>query len=237
MSYLKRIPFQTIKNARDLGGFQTLDKKITCWGKIFRTANMDDINDYDIKLLKEMNISTIIDLRRDEEIKANHKNIDKVRDNFIYKHVSLSKGFMRDEEIKKILERKITIASTYYDLIDNYKSVKEILEIIINCKEAVLFHCQEGKDRTGIITMILYWILNVERCDIIADYEISSANLGYVERYDENELYSIFRITNPYTIKDAYAYITRKYHSPEEYFEYAKIDKTLIEKLKEKMLE
>ena len=101
----------------------------------------------------------------------------------------------------------------------------------------VLFHCQEGKDRTGIISMILLGLAGSFRTDIMADYEISSANLGYVDRYDQNESESIFRITSPYNIKEAMEYIERKYKTFEAYLEYAGVDEKTIEKLKEKMIE
>lgn len=237
MNFYKRIPLETIKNMRDLGGIPTLDGKMTSWGKIYRSANMDDINEHDIRVLKELNISTIIDLRRDREIEVFHKNIELVKKNFDYHKVSLANREMRDEEIRRVIEKKDTIGETYINLIDNFPAVKEILELIASSSGSVLFHCQEGKDRTGIITMLLYWILNVERSDIIADYEISSAYLGYVERYDEDEDFSVFRITSPYTMKEAISYVSRKYKTVEEYFDYGKIDKSIIKKIRKKMLD
>lgn len=110
------------------------------------------------------------------------------------------------------------------------------MEVLSQDNGISLFHCQEGKDRTGIISMILLGLANVSRSDIIADYEISSAYLGYVERYDENEPYSVFRITSPYNMKEAYEYLIRKYESFEAYLAYAGVDKEIIEKLKGKLL-
>lgn len=237
MKYYKRLPFETIKNVRDLGGYPTLDGKMVSYGKVYRAANMDDLNEKDIEYLKSLNISTIIDLRREKEVETYHKKIDLVRENFDYKNISLASRNMRQEEIIRIINKEDSVGKSYYNLIDNYPAVKEIMEIIANAKGAVLFHCQEGKDRTGIISMIIYGLCNCYRSDIIADYEISAANLGYIERYDEDEDYSVFRITNPYNMKEAYNYIIRKYKSFEEYLTYAKVDKKTIEKIKEKMIE
>ena len=110
------------------------------------------------------------------------------------------------------------------------------MEVFAKTEKAILFHCQEGKDRTGIISMILLGLANVARADIIADYEISSAYLGYIERYDEHEPLSVFRITNPYSMKEAYDYIERKYKTFEDYLLYAKVDQDIIDKVKNKLI-
>lgn len=237
IKYLKRLPFESIKNARSLGGLPCLDGKVTSWSSFYRSANLDDISENDLRLLKDLNVSSIIDLRRDDEVLQNHKNLDRIKEGFDYYQISLSPRAMRKEEIQRIIDRKDSIGKSYISIIDNYKAVKKIFEILAKSKGACLYHCQEGKDRTGIITMILYGLAKVSRSDIIADYEISSANLGYIERYDQNEKDSIFRITNPYSMKEAISYVVRKYTTFEAYLEYAKIDKEYIEILKEKLVE
>lgn len=237
MQFFRRLAIDNIKNARDLGGFPTLDGKVTSWGKFLRTATLDDAKDYDIKFLKDYGVKTLIDSRRESEIPFESQSYKKLQENFDYNHISLApdKG-LREKEIRQIINREISIGSTYRTLIDNYKKIREIMEVLSQDKGISLFHCQEGKDRTGIISMILLGLANVSRSDIIADYEISSAYLGYVERYDENEPYSVFRITSPYNMKEAYEYLIRKYESFEAYLAYAGVDKKIIEKLKVKLL-
>ncbi|MDY3006174.1 tyrosine-protein phosphatase [Anaerococcus sp. AGMB00486] len=237
IKYLKRLPFESIKNARDLGGMPTLDGEITSWSKFIRSANLDDITDKDISLLKDLNVSTIIDLRRDDEVYKNHKRLEKINENFSYHQVSLSPRAMRYEEIQRIIDKKDSIGKSYISIIDNYKAIRKVFEILADNDKVTLFHCQEGKDRTGIISMVLYGLANVARSDIIADYEISSANLGYIERYDQDEKGSIFRVTNPYNMKEAISYIIRKYQSFESYLYYAKLDRNSIDKLKKKLIE
>lgn len=237
MKYYKRIPFETIKNFRDLGGLATKDGRSVRWGKIFRSANMDLISDSDIEKMKELDITRVIDLRRDQEIEEFYKNIDKVRDNFDYCQISLAKTHFGHKEIQAIIDGEVSVGKSYRDLIDNYEAVKEILTIIANTEESVIFHCQEGKDRTGIIAMIIYGLLNVDPIDIIADYEISSAYLGYISEYDQEDDFSVFRITNPYNMKEAYSYVIERYGTFESYAKALDLDFDLVEKLRKKMLE
>lgn len=236
MTYFKRIPFETINNFRDLGGVINRDGKLIEWGKIYRSANMDEITDKEIEKMKDLDIGTVIDLRRDSEVKKNSKNLDKVKKNFDYYQISLASMNFGDREIQEILDKKVTVGRTYRDLIDNHEAVREILKLIVNSEDAVIFHCQEGKDRTGVIAMILYGLLNVDQIDIIADYEISSAYLGYINNYGPDEDYQIFRITNPYNMKEAYNYILDEYGTFENYINTLELDKNLVKKLREKML-
>lgn len=237
MQYCKRLALDNVKNARDLGGVPTIDGNITKWNNFLRTANLDDISDSEIKTLKDYGIETIIDLRREREIPFGSEEHKRIIDNFKFNHISLAPdNEFRKEEIEQIINKEISIGTTYRNLIDNFSKIRQIMEVFAKTEKAILFHCQEGKDRTGIISMILLGLANVARADIIADYEISSAYLGYIERYDEHEPLSVFRITNPYSMKEAYDYIERKYKTFEDYLLYAKVDQDIIDKVKNKLI-
>lgn len=236
MRYLKRLDIDNIKNARDLGGVPTLDHRSTKWHEFFRTASLDDINEADMEQLKKLNISTIIDLRRINEIDFESESHKKIKENFDYHHISLAPDReFRKEEIEKIISGKISVGQSYRNLIDHYVAVKEIVEVLARAEGSVLYHCQEGKDRTGIVSMIIMGLADVARGDIIADYEISSAHLGYIERYDEDEPFSVFRITDPYYMKEAYDYVIRKYGSFEAYLIYAKCEQKDIDMLRSRI--
>lgn len=238
MRYLKRLDIDNIKNARDLGGVPTLDHRSTKWHEFFRTASLDDINDADMEQLKKLNVSTIIDLRRINEIDFESESHKKIKENFDYHHISLAPDReFRKEEIEKIISGKISVGQSYRNLIDHYVAVKEIVEVLARAEGSVLYHCQEGKDRTGIVSMIIMGLVDVARGDIIADYEISSAHLGYIERYDEDEPFSVFRITDPYYMKEAYDYVIRKYGSFEAYLLYAKCEQKDIDMLRSRIRE
>lgn len=238
MRYLKRLDIDNIKNARDLGGVPTLDHRSTKWHEFFRTASLDDINEADMEQLKKLNISTIIDLRRINEIDFESESHKKIKENFDYHHISLAPDReYRKEEIEKIISGKISVGQSYRNLIDHYVAVKEIVEVLARAEGSVLYHCQEGKDRTGIVSMIIMGLADVARGDIIADYEISSAHLGYIERYDEDEPFSVFRITDPYYMKEAYDYVIRKYGSFEAYLLYAKCEQKDIDMLRSRIRE
>lgn len=237
MKYLKRLDLDSIDNTRDLGGIPTADKESTAWHRLFRSANLDEATAKDLEDLKEIGIDILIDLRRDNEIDFDSKSHQNIKENFAYHQVSLSpdKKF-RQEEIDQIISKEVSIGESYRNLIDNFPAVKEIMEIIARADGSVIYHCQEGKDRTGIISMILLGLAGVRRGDIIADYEVSSAHLGYIERYEEDEPFSIFRITDPYYMKEAYDYVIETYGTFEDYLKEVGLDDKTIKTLREKLL-
>lgn len=233
--YLKRLPLKEIKNARDIGGVPTEDGNSTNWQRFIRTASLDKADDSDLEYLKDLGVTTVIDLRRKGEIEPREAEVSKIRDNFTYYNVSLAgdREFSR-EDFNKVLSKEITVGQTYSNLIDNYKAIREIMEIFAESDGISLFHCQEGKDRTGIISMILMGLAGVNKEDIIADYEVSSAHLGYID-YDRDDEFTIFRITSPYYMKEAYEYVIEKYGSFESYLLEAGVTEETIKKVREKI--
>ncbi|MDU1315785.1 tyrosine-protein phosphatase [Anaerococcus hydrogenalis] len=121
IKYLKILPFENIKNARSLGGYPTCDGKITSWESFIRSANLDNLTENDMELLKDLNVSTVIDLRREEETKYNSEKIDIIKNNFSYKQISLLPAPMNQEYIQKILDGEISIGRSYISLIDNFE--------------------------------------------------------------------------------------------------------------------
>ena len=61
----------------------------------------------------------------------------------------------------------------YTYLLDNKIKIKEIFDVIASSKGGVLFHCTAGKDRTGVVSALILGLCNVDRKDIIANYEVT----------------------------------------------------------------
>ncbi|WP_297790969.1 tyrosine-protein phosphatase [uncultured Anaerococcus sp.] len=234
--YLKRLPLKNIKNARDLGGVPTISGSATNWQKFIRTATLDGAKIDDLSYLMDLGITSIVDLRRKGEIDEDKESIRKIKENFSYYNVSLA----GDREFSKVdmgrvLNKEVTVGGTYSNLIDNYSAIREIMEIFARDDGGCLFHCQEGKDRTGIISMILMGLADVSKEDIIADYEVSSAHLGYID-LDQKDPFSIFRITSPFYMKEAYEYVLKNYGSFDAYLMKAGVSEEVIERVRRKIV-
>ncbi|KAJ1798544.1 hypothetical protein LPJ59_002428 [Coemansia sp. RSA 2399] len=77
-----------------------------------------------------------------------------------------------------------TLAGSYEDYIDYCKEeFAAVMRIFADpCAYPILFHCQHGKDRTGIVAMLLLGILDVDDQIIAADYVQSEGNLAPVRQ-------------------------------------------------------
>lgn len=160
---MRRIVCKNVKNLRDLGGYLTKENKITRFNIFYRSDLPKDMNSQEIKYLLDNNLTTVIDLRNKEEVKRKNNclNIQDIN----YYNVSLL-----GDKCPKV---ESDIPKGYIDILSNRETMYEVFNIIKNANGNVLFNCTAGKDRTGVVAMILLLLADVYENDIIADYQIS----------------------------------------------------------------
>lgn len=194
----ERINFDGLVNCRDLGGFNGLNHKKTAYKKVFRSESLDRLSEKDKKKIsQDLGIHYDIDLRSPTESKVfpdvKISGVDYVLlplqvDKAIFgnrnhpeydlKDVNLNRNidflFHWDENgsslmaMRKNYREKITSEHSR-------KSYKEFFSLLAKPdSEAVLFHCHDGKDRTGILTMLYLGLLGVSNEDILDDYLASN---------------------------------------------------------------
>ena len=192
------IVFDNIDNARDLGGIIGAGGKAIRPHRLIRTAHLHDASDADIARLKaEYNLCRIFDFRSLGEFQAvPDREIEGVQ------HHLLPTIDMRAEqqtgkpipdeaflELDKYIvnysfypEVQMMAANMYPSLICSEFSQLQyaaFLRLIIEAPEdgGILWHCAQGKDRTGWGAAFLMFALGVERDTVIADFELS--NIAY----------------------------------------------------------
>lgn len=210
----RRYIFENIENCRDLGGYPS---KYGCtkFKRFIRGGTVDRPTETDIEKLKALNVTTVIDLRGDFEFINQPNGTERLTDNV--EHISLYE--MNVAEAKGM---KKALTEVYEYIIDNYKeNVCKALKFVADAPDgAVFYHCFLGKDRTGILSMLLLTIAGVEEDDIVADYQLTYT---YLEKYmcthadtlwdtDPENHYSL-----PQTMRSLLAYIKNKYGSVEDY--------------------
>ena len=158
-----RIKLKNIKNMRDLGNYPTKSGGYTKNGTFYRSDLPKNMDDEEIEKILKLNISTVIDLRTEEEVnrKPNSLNIK----NIDYYNVSLLGD--RCPEFEK------DIPIGYMNILSNNETMRKTFKIILNAKGSVLFNCTAGKDRTGVVAMLLLKLADVYDEDLLVDYQIS----------------------------------------------------------------
>jgi len=168
-------------NLRDIGGKKTQTGLRVKTGYLFRSGHLSDLEEEDFNQFKNLQLKTIIDLRRPSEIeKYQTPSLEKVEtlnlsvssdDNEFAVAANFLNGAQLPTEITgKIIEKYFKNSVT--EKLDSYIPVFESLTNPDNFP--LLFHCVAGKDRTGIVSAFLLGILDIDESVIIEDYLLTN---------------------------------------------------------------
>lgn len=169
---LRRIPLGKMNNLRDLGGYPAAGGRMTAWERLLRGDNPAGLTGNDIQWLSDRAVTTIIDLRSTAEVNKTPDQLASISE-FRYYHCPLLGG----EEVPKM---DVDVGRGYFKALDHNSRVRDVLGMIAEAPDGVLFHCTAGKDRTGMIAALLLSIAGVEREDILADYQVSEIYLAEI---------------------------------------------------------
>ncbi len=178
--------FPALLNARDLGGYPTIDGDTTKWRSLLRADDLVQLTPEGIDALGRFGVSTVIDLRWPEEAKESPSPISTALPHVSYRRISLLVGNSTDWQgvrldCAKEMWKCAVLEHTRAEL-------QQVLQAISEASsEPLLFHCVAGKDRTGVISALLLTLADVTPEAIAYDYAVSGPNLldAYVRRYSE----------------------------------------------------
>lgn len=184
------LPLKSVRNPRDLGGYIGYNGRRLKMKRLIRSGKISDLSQHDAEFLRNYGLVKIIDLRSPLECqKAADSKIAGVE----HYNISLSvddntNGGKKD--IARVFEIYRHDQYAGFKLMcDRYRdhvlkehaqnSLHKILEILANTEEgSVLYHCSEGKDRTGIVTVAVLYLLGVDMETIRQDYLYSNYMLN-----------------------------------------------------------
>ena len=162
---------------RDLQGIKNKDNKVLRKHFLLRSASLDKPTKNQIKYLNDIKLKRIIDLRNKEEAK-NEPDIQIEGCNYFnfslidvdlngITHQNRKKQLMMLNEVPSMEECYIGMFKDDFSL-NNIKNA--IREIVLNDSFPTVVHCATGKDRAGMIVMLLLFILDVDYETIVEDY-------------------------------------------------------------------
>lgn len=218
--YYKRLPLKNVSNLRDLGGIPTEQGKMVAWGKFLRSSHLSRINDEEITFLEGYGVRTIIDLRLASEREKQKSLETDLIENI---HISLlndeekSLASLDSEKIKDIAD--FDLFERYKEYLQNKDNLKRIFDVIFSKNDGgVLYHCSAGKDRTGLISMLILGLLDVSKADIVADYQISYTLIKEERQHMPTDYILNVLNSNPENISKTYDYVIEVYGSIVNFF-------------------
>ncbi len=192
------LPVKSIVNARDLGGYAVRDGRKIRDGLLLRAAHIADATDADIRFLSGLPVSKIVDFRKEEEKPG---KLDREIPGAEYIALPIdatgnAASRMSESEVKKFTKRKRfdikkviliaafnenarEVARNMYPILlfdeESQKQLAGFFRIVVDTENgAVLFHCTQGKDRTGIASALLLSALGADRETIVADFDATN---------------------------------------------------------------
>ncbi|MBO4471967.1 MAG: tyrosine-protein phosphatase [Clostridia bacterium] len=155
---------KTTRNTRDLGGHLTADGRITVPDRIWRSDRQECPDPEDIALLRSKGITTIIDMRTEEDVR-DKPNRFQTLDGFTFLNFPVREGDTIPESVDAVPGSYLKIACS--------ENMPRIFRAIADADTGVMYNCAAGKDRTGVVTAILLMLCGVSDDEITADYMLT----------------------------------------------------------------
>lgn len=175
--------FRDENNLRDLGGMPAMDSRVMTRGLVFRSGALGNLNKVELNNLRNLHLRYVLDLRTAVEARRNpDPNIPGVRQVRVCgatdaagHEINMSPlGFIRlamhprRRDPDKQPNRVASVAGLYASVAFDNPAYRELFKQLEAGNVPLLFHCSQGKDRTGIAAMLVLAALGYDE-DVIVD--------------------------------------------------------------------
>jgi len=196
---------ESIDNFRDFGGFPAVNGNRIRTGLLFRSGSLDKATTADLKLLRELGIRTVVDLRTGKERSGKPDRLWEI-DSLQYIHLPVKTSMVNDDGPVKLLYSLLSgeiaridfealSTHAYREFITDFRpELAQVVKLTADpARLPLLIHCTAGKDRTGFACSLLQALLGVSWEIILADYMKSN---DLLQEYRAGMLHQlrIFRI-------------------------------------------
>ncbi|GHN24947.1 protein tyrosine/serine phosphatase [Lactobacillus delbrueckii] len=184
-------------NCRDLGGYVSHDGRTVKWGRLYRSGSLSHLTKADQAELARRKIVVDCDLRSRHE-QGNFPDKLWPGAKLVDAHFYSESGD-EEEEAEAAWEKysgklpKLSYLAMVYQQnlvaprtgLVMRKIFKEMLTL--EDDEALIYHCSMGKDRTGMVSVIVLMALGLEDREILRDYLLSREYSQDWDEADEND--------------------------------------------------
>ena len=174
------LDFEAIENVRDLGGLLRVDGAKTKPGLLLRTGRLENATDADIQRLEDLGLWAVIDFRDAGEVR---RSPDREVPGAAYHHLPALPDLGR--HFKPVDDKGYTAEEVHNDFRLIYRFLAQSNEaqeayteffrlLLASEGRPVLWHCTQGKDRTGVAALLLLTALGIDMDTILRDYMLTN---------------------------------------------------------------
>jgi hypothetical protein len=178
-------------NTRDLGGLPRRHGGTTRYGAVYRSATVDFVTARGWQQAYDAGVRTVIDLRYDDEVDP-----PAPEPAWLARRRLPLEGIEDTEFWRPLFDADLHGTPLYYDgfLRRQPGRVAAVMTAIASAEGGVVYHCSGGRDRTGLMTLLLLALVGVDPEAICEDYALVddaflalSARLGRQDDVAESE--------------------------------------------------
>lgn len=186
---IQKLKLKKLHNTRDLGGLPTGDGRTIRYGKLIRSGKLYNLPEETVERLNGLGLSDILDLRIGTERESwPDVELTGVKNHWLPLLCTATPGITREKSMAKTMYKESRRLRKEFGSADNYmiqmyqyilfmpesqQCLKKVLRLIIDAEGGVLWHCSGGKDRAGLVAMLVECLLGVELPVVYEDYKIS----------------------------------------------------------------
>lgn len=173
----RHLALQGASNFRDLGGYPTVDGRITRWRHIFRSNHLGQLTAADVEIVRALGVKSAFDFRGLNERAAGVCVMDEIA---VY---SLPIEPTVVAALRAELDRGTLTAPVALEIMrDSYRnyvrhnthSFRMLFGHLLEDRAPLVIHCTAGKDRTGFASALILHALGVPDDIIAEDYLLTN---------------------------------------------------------------
>lgn len=182
----RSVSLDSVSNLRDMGGYLNDKNRMTRWGIVYRSGDINKRSVLDSLRLTKLGLKTVIDLRSKKEMAEDPLILSDVR----VVRTPLTVGDLSDLEPYLLSGRIrkgdaiVYMQDTYLKFLsENTEAFAQALQVFLNKDNyPILFNCTLGKDGSGFLAALLLAALSVPDETIMEDY-LASNEYMKINRY------------------------------------------------------
>nr|WP_320026797.1 tyrosine-protein phosphatase [uncultured Acetobacterium sp.] len=171
-------------NIRDIGGYTGMDGRKIKWRKVIRSEELAHLSDKDVDYFAALRLKHVFDFRNQSKSERQADRLPKTAQYHLIPIFSSAdmgldhKDFTQPGVVDEFMRHIYKIQTE-----DRAQCFAEVLKYLTESSEyPILYHCTNGKDRTGFMTYLILSILGVNEEVILSDYTLT--NLTFDESYN-----------------------------------------------------
>ena len=239
----RRIVLEGAVTFRDQGGYPTENGRFVKWRRLFRSDSLHDLTESDVQTITgTLGLTTIVDLRSINSVLEDGRGLLALSGIAYHNYPFLERRGIEPPTSGSDPGERLTAIYQWILLNAGTLMAQAFNALAQDVNQPALFHCNAGKDRTGVLGATVLSVLGVSREDVVADFlmtnEVIDGILARIKKMPGFQDSTRDGIMAPQSAIEKFLDVMqREFGGPESYLLRHGVQQETINVFKESMLE